>query len=775
MANLRIGLDFAEAISATFSSIESFRACCTYPAKFTSATYLERRYSVLGIRESSNQGLSRIVRNKETIEDFLGRMSEDLLESDGEVATLKPIHDRPGEEILRWRWVSLALPAELLLAAADLGGAQRVRALNPNIRILEPTAHLHVHATAAVPFWKIWTEFGKSPNFDRIRDIPEGFMSVEEWKAWLRRAFIALRVLRIWMDNGCNALEMIFDKHPRVETAMADLRRGRIELSTISDEAALTRFILFQDSYLEKGHLTRSRSRKRNHNGPLADIEFDRRCMEFMRRKASVSLTETKKIEIFRKLWVQLTRIRVMLFRHLVHNPARTGLDNFGECFDRLDNYINANSLRQEVEAALSVDSDIAVEVLELRKAPGKLNKLKEMHSLSQRTSRKEPNQVRRGNPRPDCGVRRSDPKLTWTLHFIRDKHRDRGLESLIWSHSATAEKLISNLRYCPELLKSIRGLDVAGRELSGPLWTVAASLHKVREASRQICQNHKGIQPLRITVHVGEDFRHLLSGLRAIHEPFWWKIMRHGDRVGHASAIGWDPRDWCARHPIVLQPRLERMFDLAWMLDFVSSRRISGISGVVIESAKAEIRFCLQEWEPGNSEIDAREFVEVVRKIGHPWVWEELGGPFWRRSCFEGKHWRLLEQILQRWDDNEDLIEVRADLDGELLEAIRNELAGLLAYWRTPIELNPSSNLLIGELAYPLAQPLFHIDPLDRNENNGLALTLSADDPVCFASSLSDEFAYAWAGLVVGGGESPSYAQEWLERAARTARRAAF
>ncbi|MCY4463703.1 MAG: hypothetical protein OXC26_25410 [Albidovulum sp.] len=216
-------------------------------------------------------------------------------------------------------------------------------------------------------------------------------------------------------------------------------------------------------------------------------------------------------------------------------------------------------------------------------------------------------------------------------------------------------------------------------------------------------------------------------------------------------------------------------MFDLAWMLDFVSSRRISGISGVVIESAKAEIRFCLQEWEPGNSEIDAREFVEVVRKIGHPWVWEELGGPFWRRSCFEGKHWRLLEQILQRWDDNEDLIEVRADLDGELLEAIRNELAGLLAYWRTPIELNPSSNLLIGELAYPLAQPLFHIDPLDRNENNGLALTLSADDPVCFASSLSDEFAYAWAGLVVGGGESPSYAQEWLERAARTARRAAF
>ena len=92
-----------------------------------------------------------------------------------------------------------------------------------------------------------------------------------------------------------------------------------------------------------------------------------------------------------------------------------------------------------------------------------------------------------------------------------------------------------------------------------------------------------------------------------------------------------------------------------------------------------------------------------------------------------------------------------------------------------TPVELNPSSNLLIGNLTHPLQQPLFRLDQHDRDEGRGLALTLSADDPVSFSTCLANEFAYAWAGMVIGEGESPSYAQQWLERTARAARRAAF
>jgi adenosine deaminase len=54
--------------------------------------------------------------------------------------------------------------------------------------------------------------------------------------------------------------------------------------------------------------------------------------------------------------------------------------------------------------------------------------------------------------------------------------------------------------------------------------------------------------------------------------------------------------------------------------------------------------------------------------------------------------------------------------------------------------------------------------------------ITLSADDPASFATTLADEYAYAWAGLVFGAQQqAPSYAQEWLEMAAKSSRRAVF
>jgi len=55
------------------------------------------------------------------------------------------------------------------------------------------------------------------------------------------------------------------------------------------------------------------------------------------------------------------------------------------------------------------------------------------------------------------------------------------------------------------------------------------------------------------------------------------------------------------------------------------------------------------------------------------------------------------------------------------------------------------------------------------------LVLTLSADDPASFATTLADEYAYAWAGLVFGANEAPAYAHEWLERAAKASLRAVF
>ena len=770
---VRLGLDEAEAVASTFASLESFRACCLDPSSRCSLAYLNRRYRELGVRKSAELQLKQAEKKGEQVDEFLRRHAGNYLEPYGDTAGLKPNHGHPGEEILRWRWMSLALPVDLMLAAADYGNARWVRVLDPSLRVLESTAHLHFHATAAIPFAHIWTALGEKAVFDKIKEPPEGFANAREWRAWLRRALMARRALDYWMSFGFENLERILRDRPEIGHALGDMRFGRIRGHSPFVESSLTGYLRLPRFYFGLGHGRYSLGENPRRDILGTELDFNRRCLRYLASTKCAFESSLERVRTFREIWAQMTRIRVMLYRHLVHDPACSGLDEFSKRFRRLDEYtVLTDSVREEVAAAMELESGLTIESLELRKKPGGISRLKRMEELSKQQSDgavgKRPSIDRTAVPHR----RRADRRLTWTVHFIRDSGRKGEMGEQIRRHHVTARKLVAAIRYRPQLLQSIRGLDVASRELSGPLWAVAPQLQFVRKESVGVCAGLRGLEPFRVTVHVGEDFRHLLSGLRAIHEPFWWELMRRGDRIGHALALGWDPQKWCARHPEVVQPRLERMFDLAWMLDFVHARRLQQVAGAALHSADGELHGHLQSWD---KDYGVREFVAVVRQIGKPWLWNVLDGPHWLHRLPTGKYWRIVREILWRHGTRDDTVPVRTEGDEDLLAILRDELARLLSKWRTPIEINPSSNLLIGDLPYPLAQPLFRLDPFDRKESRGLVLTLSADDPVCFATGLADEFAYAWAGLVIGGGESPTYAQEWLERAARSARRAAF
>ena len=70
--------------------------------------------------------------------------AQQLLRSDGRQMVLQVDHRQPGREILRWRFVSLALPPGILVAAASRpGGAvpERVRVLHQSFAPDGPVAH----------------------------------------------------------------------------------------------------------------------------------------------------------------------------------------------------------------------------------------------------------------------------------------------------------------------------------------------------------------------------------------------------------------------------------------------------------------------------------------------------------------------------------------------------------------------------------------------------------------------------------------------------------
>ena len=125
-------------------------------------------------------------------------------------------------------------------------------------------------------------------------------------------------------------------------------------------------------------------------------------------------------------------------------------------------------------------------------------------------------------------------------------------------------------LRSFPLSLQVVRGVDVCTDEL-GDSQLGAGATPRDRPSCRcrrpRPLRTRRGLEvpTLRTTVHVGEDYVHLLSGLRRVDEALGQFSMREGDRIGHGLALGVDPREWVQRAGRLAVACEDRLLDLAW------------------------------------------------------------------------------------------------------------------------------------------------------------------------------------------------------------------
>ncbi len=98
---------------------------------------------------------------------------------------------------------------------------------------------------------------------------------------------------------------------------------------------------------------------------------------------------------------------------------------------------------------------------------------------------------------------------------------------------------------------------------------------------------------------------------------------------------------------------------------------------------------------------------------------------------------------------------------------SIQEWLRETLSACAISIESNPSSNLLIADMDDIRSHPSLVLQPLPGGTapaGTSLAVSISSDDPLTFATSLADEYAYLHAALMRAGVSSPE-AMEWLDR----------
>ncbi|WP_313138792.1 hypothetical protein [Myroides sp.] len=129
---------------------------------------------------------------------------------------------------------------------------------------------------------------------------------------------------------------------------------------------------------------------------------------------------------------------------------------------------------------------------------------------------------------------------LCLIAHFIKEKEKEKdrddyvryyGLRKKLFKKGhALRSAMINDTKFKEQMV----GVDAASSEFDTPPEVFGPVFRMMRNS---------GIK--HFTYHAGEDFYHIVTGIRAVYEAILFCELTHGDRIGHAVALGLDAVYW--------------------------------------------------------------------------------------------------------------------------------------------------------------------------------------------------------------------------------------
>jgi hypothetical protein len=721
-----------------------------------------------------------------------------------------------------WRWMSFALPPDLLLAALNADrpgddGPAVIDVLSPPLALLlrdRGYAETHCHIGAALEFPLLWIGIlraladTKLP-LQRFESPGAGLDEGRALPPWLVRAAIARHVLAEYLAWGTPAghLDGFFEGAYRrafpaqatdfalLRTVLLDLGQGGLTGDPLSTRAA-------QGLYAELTRVNARRPPRRlaraQATDPIAGFFpplGPRRPTPEMRFVAAGlrHLGSGADDPTFATLFWQVVRVRTLFYRHVVQRPMTPGLQWFIRFYGRIS------------------PSQRPVEGLMLESAASVGGAGQGLSSLEVRTS-PEPDQsaLLAYVHQIDRAARRCLPlecEYGLVLHFTKDRgggalqgrpaphgrgsHADpaapaaEGPQGSLSGYRFARFYAIKRkealafawvLRSFPLVLRVLRGLDVCTDELGVPTWTLVPLIDYVRRAgelaSAAVRRAH-GLElpPLRTTVHVGEDFVHLLSGLRRVDEALTYLTLREGDRIGHGLALGVEPREWARRGGLIPLTREERLFDLVWEWNWYAREGGTPPGGRQLMIERDIFRLAGEVFGPDRPAEAPHTLDQLLADLHDVRALDEVGFPD-GKTLREGESGRPSRPLLWRYLTDGDVFAsgrrvewIDPGAEGEALAAIQTGLRRKVAERGVTVEVNPTSNLLVGDLQDLTRHPLWRLrPPRESSELPPVSVCLGSDDPLTFATNLRQEFQLVQDALLLAG-FTEEEARRWLER----------
>ncbi|HDX8932269.1 adenosine deaminase [Klebsiella oxytoca] len=365
--------------------------------------------------------------------------------------------------------------------------------------------------------------------------------------------------------------------------------------------------------------------------------------------------------------------------------------------------------------------------------------------------------------------------ELALVPHFIKRKPKKGEVYPyalLFKDLKNQASILMDMLKHEPRLIRWIRGVDAAANEmhappeLFGPLFRVLAK---------------SGVA--HFTYHVGEDFPHLISGIRSIDDALRFLPLRNGDRLGHCTAIGITPGIWKRSLPLSLSMTKEtRLLDLIFIWRELRSHPelLRYASDAAIEAVHlAHEVFSLEE------EISITTLDQVFELRGmlaeSEGLLGELDGPLKPRSLWLEEYERARElaktagmkrplKLYKQWLTSDNAQKQRAEyvevaleyLPDEAVIALQQAVMAKIEDRNIAIECPPTSNTRISQYRDVSEHHIFRWIGLPGEAVEGdvpMSICLGSDDPGIFAADLKSEFYHLFVVLTRKFGLSPAEA----------------
>lgn len=753
-----------------------------------------------------------------------------------------------------YRWLTITLPEDLLLSALGIEPAPiRVEQDPPLLvrRLIDlGVAEIHQHVGAGMDFPLLWASAlaaiaTPSVKEDALASPGAPLSEGKNLVRWLLAAAIARSTLAEYLiRGGDNFIVFVEDVFMSSNSAAWTPRRretlhAALKALIKGDDDALPDIEQLRDLYADI-HPTALTLEDRPIEGitdayrrcdPIAvrlDLHGKNVGERWFLRKAFGYLDPKRRgqeDELFARVFWQTVRIRCQYYRAVVERPLTGGLQWFIRFYDRL------GTLRDPI-------AHILPEISYLVAGKGHRIRALEIRTSVENTAivlGEEVLDFLRSWQRVlnDTSSSMFEPEMGIIFHFVKDRDNlhiwRKGLPPAFWSETHAepgreSGKDVAHGRYVeyfdkqcrkvqalselinavPSCLWVIRGLDVATDELGIPTWVLAPLYRHLVDESARIAMQQEGLEPLKITAHVGEDFRHLLEGMRRIYEHVHYILGGSSGRLGHAIALGVDPQAWAESVGSVLMPAEERLWDLVWEWRLYTQYRIKPEYSAEAPPGRVDIllnKVCeLSNFIYGGKNYRIEELAEA-----HHVLHRFLVPPFTPRPAVEGGydtferarqsiklsshkgHIHSPESVGDILDDylndeatfqrGQTLIDIPLRMDEiEALNAVQYALRRGIAQRGIVVEVNPSSNLLIGDLLDLRNHPILRLNPPQPVENAppSIAIAVGSDDPLTFSTELLREYSLLHQAACAAG-YPERVVHEWLESIRRTSMDARF